>query len=75
MFVDGLICSTDGRIGGSTTCNTQELNVRLDEWEMRQKTRVVRSGKKQEVCDVVVRDQNVKQVAMMKYPLVQWLVV
>ena len=40
-----------------------------------QKTRVVRSGKKQEVCDVVVRDQNVKQVAMMKYPLVQWLVV
>ena len=73
--MDGLIYSTDGRIGGSTTSYTQELNVRLDEWEMRQKTRVVRSGKKQEVCDVVVRDQNVKQVAMMKYPLVEWLVV
>ena len=25
--------------------------------------------------DDEIRDQNVKQVAMMKYPLVQWLVV
>ncbi len=35
MSVDGLIYSTDGRIGGSTTRNTQELNERQDEWEMR----------------------------------------
>ena len=32
--MDGLIYSTDGRIGGSTTRNTQELNERLEEWEM-----------------------------------------
>ena len=35
MSVDGLIYSTDGRIGGRTSCNTQQLNERLDEWEMR----------------------------------------
>ena len=33
--MDGLIYSTDGKIGGSTSHNTQELNERLEEWEMR----------------------------------------
>ena len=42
LSADGLIYSTDGRIGGSTTCNTQELNESLEEWEMRQ------TGRKQE---------------------------
>ena len=64
MSVDGLIYSTDGRIRGSTTRNTQELNERLDEWEMRQTGRrqgVCGVDRKQEMCDVVGKGQNVKE--------------
>ena len=63
--MDGLIYNTDGRIGGSTTHNTQELNEKtggMRNEENWQKTRVVRSGRMQEVCDV--KCQRVKQVAV-----------
>ena len=46
MSVDDLIYSTDGRIGGSATNNTQELNERLEEWEM------MKTGRRQGVCGV-----------------------
>ena len=48
----------------------QELNERLDEWEMKanwQKTRVMRIGRKHEVCNVKVKGERVEQVKEMKY--------
>ena len=48
----------------------QELNDRLEEWEMKanwQKTRVMRIGRKTDVCNVEVNGQEVEQVEVMKY--------
>ena len=48
----------------------QELNDRLEEWEMKanwQKTRVMRIGRKKDVCKVEVNGQEVEQVEVMKY--------
>ena len=50
--------------------NLQELNERLDEWGMKanwQKTRVMRVGRKHEVCNVKVKGERVEQVKEMKY--------
>ena len=50
--------------------NMQELNDRLEEWEMKanwQKTRVMRIGRKQDMCNVEVNGQKVEQVEVMKY--------
>ena len=45
--------------------NLQELNERLDEWGMKanwQKMRVMRVGRKHEVCNVKVKGERVEQV-------------
>ena len=50
--------------------NLQELNERLDEWGMKanwQKMRVMRVGRKHEVCNVKVEGERVEQVKEMKY--------
>ena len=50
--------------------NLQELNERLDEWGMKanwQKTRVMRVGRKYEVCNVKAKGERVEQVKEMKY--------
>ena len=50
--------------------NMQELNDRLEEWEMKanwQKTRVMRIGRKKDVCNFEVNGQEVEQVEVMKY--------
>ena len=50
--------------------NLQELNERLDEWGMKtnwQKMRVMRVGRKYEVCNVKVKGERVEQVKEMKY--------
>ena len=50
--------------------NLQELNDRLDEWEMKanwQKTRVMRVGRKHGICNVKVNEERVEQVKEMKY--------
>ena len=50
--------------------NLQELNDRLDEWGMKanwQKTRVMRVGRKHEICNVKVNGERVEQVKEMKY--------
>ena len=48
----------------------QELNDRLEEWEMKanwQKTRVMRIERRRDVCNVEVNGQEVEQVEVMKY--------
>ena len=50
--------------------NMQELNDRLEEWEMKanwQKTRVMRIRRKKDVCNVEVNGQEVEQVEVVKY--------
>ena len=50
--------------------NMQELNDRLEEWETKanwQKTRVMRIGRKKDVCNVEVNGKEVEQVEVMKY--------
>ena len=50
--------------------NLQELNERLDEWGMKanwQQTRVMRVGRKHEVCNVKVKGERVEQVKEMKH--------
>ena len=50
--------------------NLQKLNERLDEWGMKanwQKTRIMRVGRKHEVCIVKVKGERVEQVKEMKY--------
>ena len=51
----------------------QELNDRLQEWEMKtnwQRTKVIRIGMKQDMCNVEVNGRKVEQVEVMKY--VSW---
>ena len=50
--------------------NMQDLNDRLEEWEMKakwQNIRVMRIGRKKDVCIVEVNGQEVEQVEVMKY--------
>ena len=50
--------------------NMQELNDRLEEWEMKvnwQNTRVMRIGRKKDVCKVEDNGQEVEKVEVMKY--------
>ena len=50
-----------------------ELPSGLEEWEMKanwQKTKVMRIGRKQDMCNVEMNGQNVEQVEVMTY--VHW---
>ena len=68
MFADDFMTMADSE--EALQYNMQELNDRLEEWEMKanwQKTRVMRIGRKQDVCNVEVNGQKVEQVEVMKY--------
>ena len=68
MFVDDLMMMAE--LEEALQYNMQELNDRLEEWEMKvnwQKTRVMRIGRRKDVCNVEVNGQEVEQVEMMKY--------
>ena len=68
MFADDLMMTAESK--EALQHNMQELNDRLEEWEMkanRQKTRVMRIGRKKDVCKVEVNGQEVEQVEVMKY--------
>ena len=68
MFADDLMLMAE--LEEALQHNMQELNGRLEEWEMKanwQKTRIMRIGKRQDVCNVKVNGQKVEQVEVMKY--------
>ena len=68
MFADDLMMMAESK--EALQHNMQELNDRLKEWEMKadsQKTRVMRIGRKKDVCKVEVNGQEVEQVEVMKY--------
>ena len=68
LFADDLMMMAESE--EALQHNMQELNGRLEEWEMKanwQKTRVMRIGRKQDVCNVEVNGQKVEQVEVMKY--------
>ena len=68
MFADDLMLMAESK--EALQHNMQELNGRLEEWEMKanwQKTRIMRIGRKQDVCNVKVNGQKVEQVEVMKY--------
>ena len=68
MFVDDLMMMAE--LEEALQYNMQKLNDRLEEWEMKvnwQKTRVMRIGRRKDVCNVEVNGQEVEQVEMMKY--------
>ena len=68
MFADDLMMMAESE--EALQHNMQELNDRLEEWEMKanwQKTRVMRIGRKKDVCNVEVNGQEVEQVEVMKY--------
>ena len=68
LFADDLMMMAESE--EALQHNMQELNDRLEEWEMKanwQKTRVMRIGRKKDVCTVEVNGQEVKQVEVMKY--------
>ena len=69
LFADDLMMMAESE--EALQHNMQELNDRLKEWEMKanwQKTRVMRIGRKKDVCTVEVNGQEVEQVEVMKYP-------
>ena len=68
LFADDLMMMAESE--EALQHNMQELNDRLEEWEMKanwQKTRVMRIGRKKDVCNVEVNGQEVEQVEVMKY--------
>ena len=68
LFADGLMMMAESQ--EALQHNMQELNDRLEEWEMKanwQKTRVMRITRKKDVCNVEVNGQEVEQVEVMKY--------
>ena len=68
MFVDDLMMLVETK--EALQHNLQELNDRLDEWGIKanwQKMRVMRVGRKHEVCNVKVKSERVEQVNEMKY--------
>ena len=68
LFADDLMMMAESE--EALQHNMQELNDRLEEWEMKanwQKTRVMRIGRKKDVCTVEVNGQEVEQVEVMKY--------
>ena len=68
LFADDLMMTAESK--EALQHNMRELNDMLEEWEMkanRQKTRVMRIGRKKDVCKVEVNGQEVEQVEVMKY--------
>ena len=68
LFADDLMMMAESQ--EAVQHNMQELNDRLEEWEMKanwQKTRVMRIGRKIDVCNVEVNGQEVEQMEVMKY--------
>ena len=68
LFADDLMMMAESE--EALQHSMQELNDRLEEWEMKanwQKTRVMRIGRKKDVCNVEVNGQEVEQVEVMKY--------
>ena len=68
LFADDLMMMAESE--EALQHNKQELNDRLEEWEMKanwQKIRVMRFGRKKDVCTVEVNGQEVEQVEVMTY--------